>query len=254
MSESSKVDFIICGAQKGGTTALFRYLRSHPEIKLSFRKEVHFFDNELFFKDDLVDYQLYHDHFESFHEDKVRGEATPIYMYWEPSARRIWEYNSQAKLIFLLRNPIDRAYSHWNMERSKNKESLSFSDAIRCEKDRCKSKLPLQHRVFSYIDRGFYSEQIRRFCRFFPMENLLFVLSEDLKSDPSSVLSEICDFIGVSSGFYSQVEPRLEHSIQYLQPMSEGDRLFLENIFLSEVVFLESFLGRKLSHWLTQKS
>ncbi|MGB7755383.1 MAG: hypothetical protein WBL23_04905, partial [Salinisphaera sp.] len=97
----------------------------------------------------------------------VFGEATPIYMYWHDAPRRMWEYNPNMKLIVVLRNPIDRAFSHWNMEKSRNAESLSFWDAIQNEEPRCKEALPYQHRTYSYVDRGFYLEQLRRLWRYF---------------------------------------------------------------------------------------
>ena len=143
------VDFIVAGAQKGGTTALDFYLRQHPNICMATGKEVHFFDTEKFFQGHKVDYDEYHSRFEPNASHVLVGEATPIYMYWHYAPRRIWEYNSKMKLIILLRNPIERAYSHWNMERSRNWEHLPFWDAIQYESQRCREALPYQHRVYS---------------------------------------------------------------------------------------------------------
>jgi hypothetical protein len=161
------IDFIICGTQKGGTSALDAYLREHPEICMADHKEVHFFDNEDNFSRSKPDYSKYHSHFSPKTTHNIVGEATPIYMYWNDAPRRIWEYNPNVKLIVLLRNPIERAYSHWNMERQRNVENLSFWDAIQNEKERCRETLPLQHRLYSYVDRGFYLGQIRRLWAFF---------------------------------------------------------------------------------------
>lgn len=95
-------------------------------------KEVHFFDNEEYFQG-TPDYSKYHEFFTPEHSHQLLGEATPIYIYWYPSPERIYEYNPKAKLIFLLRTPIERAYSNWNMERLRNSEKLSFEVAIRNE-------------------------------------------------------------------------------------------------------------------------
>jgi hypothetical protein len=150
------VDFVICGTQKGGTSALDTYLRGHPEICMADRKEVHFFDNEEYFSNDKPDYSKYLSWFSPNKSHKILGEATPIYMYWNDSPKRIWEYNPNMKLIVILRNPIERAYSHWNMDRSRHADNLSFWETIQKEKKRCSDALPKQQRRYSYIERGFY--------------------------------------------------------------------------------------------------
>ncbi len=134
----TKVGFLICGTQKGGTTALDAYLREHPEVCMANAKEVHFFNDGPRFSGGDPDYSPYHAYFSPEPAHKVIGEATPIYMYWETAPRRIWEYNPNMKLIVLLRNPIARAFSHWNMETRRSSETLSFIDAIKNEDERCR--------------------------------------------------------------------------------------------------------------------
>src|SRR5438552_13477854 len=102
-------------------------------------------------------------------------------MYHEPAAERIWEYNSQIKLLILLRNPIERAFAHWNMQRFKGREPLDFLDAVKEEKNRMQEALPLQLRRFSYVDRGFYSEQLARLFKFFPREQIKIIKSEEFR-------------------------------------------------------------------------
>lgn len=119
------INFLVAGTQKGGTTALDCYLRLHQDILMATDKEVHFFDNEDEFQN-VVDYEKYHQHFGPFVEGKVIGESTPIYMYWYDAPRRIWEYNPKMKFVLVLRNPIERAFSHWNMERKKVKNIYHF--------------------------------------------------------------------------------------------------------------------------------
>ena len=147
-----KVDFLIVGAQKSGTSALDEYLRGHSEIQMAKRKEAHFFDVENNFVS-RVDYSKYHALFEDDCGRTRKGEATPIYMYWYEAPKRIWEYNPNMKLMAVLRNPIDRAFSHWNMERDKNTDNLPFSEAIRTEAMRCRKALPFQHRPPSCIKK-----------------------------------------------------------------------------------------------------
>ena|SRR5450755_1220153 len=122
-----KVAFLIAGTQKGGTTALASYLQEHPAICMSTVKEVHFFDTEEFFASGDVDYTRYHARFNPTARKRLLGEATPIYMYWEAAAHRIQRYNPTMKLILLLRNPVTRAYSHWNHEHARGRLNLRSS-------------------------------------------------------------------------------------------------------------------------------
>src|SRR5262245_47614243 len=107
-----RLDFIVPGVQKSGTTALHYFLNKHPQIALPDRQEMHFFDDEQIFSQQ-VDYELLHRHFRLIGGSTLAGEVTPSYLYWKPAMDRIWKYNPQIKLIILLRNPVDRAFAHW---------------------------------------------------------------------------------------------------------------------------------------------
>ena len=245
------VDFIICGAQKSGTTALDSYLREHPDICMAENKEVHFFDNESFFESSKPDYKKYHSSFRpNLSQHDLVGEATPIYMYWKDAAKRIWEYNPNMKLIVLLRNPIERAYSHWNMERSRNAENLSFIDAIRSERKRCREALPLQHRVYSYIDRGYYLEQLRRLWHYFSKNNVLILKSDYLRNRPEETLKEVCKFLDVNN--FESVDAKDVHSRQYLSKMSDKEKKYLKYVFEYEIKGIERELGWDCSDWLNE--
>jgi hypothetical protein len=244
-----RVDFVICGTQKGGTTALDAYLREHPEVCMADRKEVHFFDTEAFFASRSPDYSTYHAAFSPNVSHKLIGEATPIYMYWRDAPRRIWEYNRDMKLVVVLRNPIERAFSHWNMERAKGADDLSFWDAIHSEEKRCREALPYQHRVFSYVDRGFYLEQLRRLWSYFPREQVLILKNEVLKHHPCEALREVCDFLGVAH--FSNLDSKDVHSRPYESRMSSEERRFLQSLFEYEIRGLERELGWDCSDWLT---
>jgi hypothetical protein len=242
------VNLVICGTQKGGTSALDAYLREHPEICMANIKEVHYFDNEKHFASDSPDYSKYHAFFSPKKKHKVLGEATPIYMYWNESPARIANYNPKMKLILILRNPIERAYSHWNMESSRNADELSFLEAIKAEEQRCRDALPHQHRTFSYIDRGHYLDQLRKIWTFFPKEQVLVLKSEDLKHNPNGTLNKVADFLGITQ--FNNIETKNVHSKSYLSPMSKEERDLLESIFNPEIKELESELEWDCSDWL----
>src|SRR5438445_13846713 len=108
----------------------------------------------------------------------LAGEVTPSYLYWKPAMERIHNYNPQIKLIILLRNPVDRAFAHWNMQRFKGRESLDFLDALKEESRRIARPLTIDARRFAYVDRGFYSEQLERVFHFFPRAQIKIVKFE----------------------------------------------------------------------------
>src|SRR2546423_5620010 len=198
-----RLDFIVAGAQKSGTTALFHFLKKHPRIALSDRQEMHFFDDEEIFSQQPVDYELLHQH---FRKRPIRllpvrlglaGEVTPSYLYWKPAMERIWNYNPKIKLIILLRNPIDRAFAHWNMQRFKDREPLDFLDALEEEPRRIAQPLTIESRRFAYVDRGFYSRQLERVFKFFPQEQVKVVKFEDFRDRKQETLDGVFEFLGV---------------------------------------------------------
>lgn len=242
------VNFLICGTQKGGTTTLNCYLREHPEICVAEKKEVHFFDDEAYFRGKTPDYAEYHSFFSPQSRHRLVGESTPEYMYFHDAPRRIWEYNPDMKIIVVLRNPIERAYSHWNMEYSRKMETLPFWDAIRSEPERCRQVLPLQHRFHSYIDRGFYLEQLRRLWFYFSKQRVLALKSEYLRDHPADALGEICEFLGVAP--YERIVPKTLHARSYVSKMDERERDYLRYVFEHEIRGLERALGWDCSNWL----
>lgn len=244
-----KVDFLVCGTQKGGTTALDLYLRGHPEVCMANVKEVHFFDRDDYFKVEIPDYSYYHSYFSPGTSTKVIGESTPIYMYWRTAPMRIWKYNSAMKIIILLRDPISRAYSHWNMERSRGAEESSFWEAVRNETARSNIALPYQHRVFSYVDRGFYVSQIKALWSFFGESKVLILRSEILRQSPKLVLDEVSKFLSIKP--FECAENEVAHLGDYPGSITLQEREYLNNIFESEIKELEKILGWDCSNWLS---
>jgi hypothetical protein len=239
-----RVDFVIGGTQKGGTSALDSFLRQHPEICMpTTKKELHFFDRE---KDD-IDYKKYHANFKPRPAQRVIGEASPIYMYWETAPYRIWKYNPKMKWILVLRNPVERAFSAWNMETKRGNEKLSFAEAIETEPERCREALPLQHRVYSYLDRGFYAHQLRRLCNIFGKDNCLVLLNEELRNDHKKTLLRVFEFLGVDSSFVPPEASVFEQ--EYSDEIDNELRSRLIDIFCFDIKELERLLGRDLSSW-----
>jgi hypothetical protein len=245
-----QVEFLICGTQKGGTTALHGYLQRHPQLFLPNQKELHYFDNE---SHNWInpDYEVYHKQFKEAQDDKqLWGEATPIYIYWNESPARIWQYNPNIKLIVALRNPISRAFSHWNMEKQRGADNLNFLAAIETEPARCRSALPLQHRVYSYVDRGFYSQQLRRLWNYFPQKQVLVLRQEQLQQNPELTMEQIYKHLGIVSVPFTVAQQL--HALTYEDQMPAAAKDWLRQHFLWEIKQLEAMLGWDCQNWLEE--
>lgn len=206
--------FIIIGAPRCGTTSLYNYLIRHPCIAPAFQKEIHFFD--INFRKGIAWYRA---HFPSFvhryYVKKIRkqgrfvtGEASPYYIFHPHVPKRISEIMPQVKLIVLLRNPIDRAYSHYHRNVKRGRETLSFEDSIEEEKERLQGEMEkmlndenyysLNHRQYSYLSMGIYIDQLKVWLRFFSKEQILILKSENLYNDPPAVFKQVIDFLNLS--------------------------------------------------------
>jgi len=249
MADSKRIDFVIPGAQKSGTTALELYLSEHPEICVPRRhKELHFFDRDRNFQSQPVDYQPYHAFFDPRPGQRLLGEATPDYLYWPSAPERMASYNPALRLIIVLRNPVERAFSHWNMQRHVGRDPLSFFDALRAEAERART-MPTQRAMrFAYVGRGLYAQQIERLWRHFPREQTIALKSEELLAAPSTVLGRIAEFLGIAP--FRAIAPRTVHSYRYDTTMTTEERRHLSAVFEPDICRLERMLGWNCEDWL----
>jgi len=243
-----RVSFIVAGAQKGGTSALDAYLREHPELCLPRRKELHFFDTDANFALEPVDYAAYHANFDPRPPQRLLGEATPSYMYWPTAAERIARYNRAMHFIMVLRNPITRAFSHWNYSRQIERERLPFLDALRAEPERQRELDPFSAKSFTYVDRGFYARQLRRLWGHFPIEQTLIFKSEELLEAPNEVLGKIAAFLDIAP--FAPVTGKSVNAREYVTEMSEEERRYLVGVYEDEIHKLEQMLAWDCSAWL----
>ena len=197
-----KLDFMIVGAQKSGTTALSSFLSEHEGIVISNPKELHLFDTEGISESvDAIQarYELAFSHQDL--NEQLLCEATPIYMYLPRIISQLRGYNPRLKIIAILRNPVERAYSHYLMERERGNENLPFWLALLLEKWRLKNDSAPRskdsaHRRWSYMDRGFYSRQLEEIFKSFPQNQVLVISNESLKGNHDQTLNQVFDFLG----------------------------------------------------------
>jgi hypothetical protein len=183
--------FLIIGAPKAGTTSLASYLAAHPEVFIAEEKEVHFFDRQF-----ELGLDWYRSRFASAGTAHALGDASPTYMYRDHSLDRIAQTLPNARLVAVLRNPVDRAYSHYWWERVLT-ERRSFAEAVHQEMREGEAA----PRRRSYLRSGMYLGRLEEVVRRFPREQLIVVVLEDLKSDLDRVYAEVCRHIGVDDTY-----------------------------------------------------
>lgn len=250
-----RVSFLIVGAQKCGTTALATFLGHHSEICIAPGKETHFFDDGDF-DDSLgpegVAFQ-YRSRFTNHAGQKIVGEATPSYMYVPGVAERIHKYAADMKLIVLLRDPVERAISHYNMQIARGHETLPLSDALAAEARRLElangdRALDSSARRHSYRDRGYYHRQIKRMLEVFPMSQMLFIQTEALRSDHAGTLDKVYRFLGVEDTRFIP-EPETVFSSTRAVEVSASVRSDLRAQYRDDITALEGLLGWDLAGW-----
>jgi hypothetical protein len=193
-------DFLILGAQKAGTTALYEYLYRHPAISGPSWKEVSFFDRHWWRGE-----RWYRGHFPRGATAPV-GEASPSYLFHPQAPERVRSLVPDARLIAILRNPVDRAFSHYQHERALGREPLSFEDALAAEEQRTRGeveRMTADPRYFShawwnwtYRARGLYAEQLERWYDVFPRGQVLVLLNEELDAQPAETYARVLEFLG----------------------------------------------------------
>ena len=244
-----RVDFVIGGVQKGGTTALDRALRQHPGVSMATVKEPHRFDDERLHEGPAPDVTDYHALWNGNLGRRVCGEATPSYLWWPPAAPRIRAYNPAIKWVLLLRDPVSRAYSHWNMGKERRDRAPSFEAALDLEVRAQRNRPGLyRHRSGNSLERGLYAQHLERLYAIFPREQVLVLRSEWLRDEPAATLARVHAFLGVEPAGSMEV-PVDAHVGRYDRPMDPATRAKLKAFFAGEIGRLEALLGWDLSDW-----
>ena len=240
-------NFLILGAQKAGTTALYAYLRWHPQVTGPSFKEVSFFDRHY-----PRGERWYRAHFPARRRTAI-GEASPSYLLHPLAPERVAALLPDARLIALLRNPADRAFSHYQHEVALGREPLSFEDAIAAEDARLRGEVErmlgdpayFSHAWwnYTYVARGRYAEQLERWYAAFPRARLLVVFTEELAAETGATYRRVLEFLGL--------EPRELPSYPRIfereyEQMRLETRAQLERSFADPNRRLAALLGREL--------
>ncbi|MEP6974852.1 MAG: sulfotransferase domain-containing protein [Spartobacteria bacterium] len=253
-STIDRLDFIIAGTQKGGTSALHYHVDQHPNITMAHSEEAHMIDHPRrhFFDDERrfagkVNYEILHDGIELKPKSLAVGSCTPIYIYWKPAMERIRNYHPAIKLIVLLRNPIDRAFSQWNMNWDRQRETLGFREAIAAEIQEKETSPSLQSRRRSYVDRGYYFEQMERVFRFFPRAQVRVIKFEEFRKRTAETVNEVFRFLGLEP--LAKIRNREQNQIPYEKKITPEERQYLYRLYEDDINRLEDLLGWDCSDW-----
>jgi hypothetical protein len=231
--------FLIIGTQKGGTSSLYSALRQHPQILKAARKEVHFFDQYY-----GRGHDWYLQQFPACQPGQITGEASPFYMAHPLAAERIAKHCPDTRLIVLLRNPADRAISHYHQEFRRHHDLLGLQAALDIEEERTHADWAAlaagelltfsAAQRFSYRRRGHYAEQLAPFLEKFPRDHIAIYSSEQFFQQPLELLPHLYHFLGVDPAFrpadllprkpghYGQADQMIRNELlRYYEPLNE---------------------------------
>ncbi len=263
VSQRTLPDFLVIGTKRGGTTSMFNYLMLHPGVLGLFPQSRHRKSSDYFFKNQHENDAWYRSHFhtKAFRALKARqlgyapvaGEASPYYM-WDPRiAAKAYAVNPRLKAIALLRDPVERAWSHYQERTANGVEPLSFEDALSAEDDRVAGELERMsadttyystpHDWYTYRSRGIYLPQVQNWRSVFPDDQLLVLRSEDMYADVQGVCDRISDFLGIPP---SPLPTTRTFGAGRRSTMPEGARAQLQEFFAPHNAALEEYLGRPL--------
>jgi Sulfotransferase domain len=242
---------LIIGAQRSGSTSLFNYLAQHPDVLPPLGKEIHYFD--LHYARGLRWYRGRFPFAHRLRPPAITIDASPYYLAHPLAAERAHRLLPEVKLVALLRNPIERAFSHYQHEVRDGRESLSFAEALDREAERLAGEeerlqrdsgyYSFEHHRYSYTRRGHYLEQLERWTRWYPRSQLLVLQSEWLFRDPAAASAAVYEFLGLRP-----------HRLEKYKPFYQGayDRRIPADIRQRLVTYFEP-LNRELYLWLDRE-
>ena len=245
-----KVDFFIVGAPKAGTTSLYHYLNEHPKISMSSVKEPNYFSHEeletqkLYYKSNKINsLDSYHNLFPTRDANLIYGEASVSYLFYKNVAEKIKTYNKNAKIIILLRNPIERAFSHYLMDVRLGLISESFESVVDGFETTSKNKLYYQQ----YIELGKYYNQISNYKRLFNDKNILIIDYEDFKNKTSLSVTTVFDFLQIDTSFMPNLD--LNHNT-FRKPKFT----FIEKLYSNHSIrcIINKLISSKFKNYINQ--
>ncbi|HEX3276144.1 MAG TPA: sulfotransferase domain-containing protein [Gemmatimonadales bacterium] len=224
---------LVIGAQRSGTTSLFNYLAQHPDVRVPLGKEIHYFD--LHYDRGLAWYRGRFPYSRQLQRGALTLDASPYYLLHPLAPERAAQLLPQVKLIALLRNPVERAVSHYQHEVRGGREPLSLPDALEAEAERTAGEeerlarepgyYSFPHHRYTYQRRGIYLDQLQRWLRHYDRSRLLIMQSERLFRDPVGATAVVHDFLGLRPHRLEHYQPFLYGGYDRTLPPALRERL-----------------------------
>lgn len=248
-----KPDFLIGGAARTASTWLCHALDTHPQVYLPhpFVPEPKFFSRDSEYAKGIDWY--YTRWFGDAPQGKIRGEKSTSYLETPGTAARIHAHLPDVKIVFLLRNPVDRAFSNYYWSRHNGMETETFERAVELEKER-ELTLPAHlkdARPYSYISRGFYADQLREYFALFPKENILCLKTEDIGRAPNTVVEKLFRFLGLAATGRDYAELGMVNvaDSEAAAVMAPEVRARLDALYRESNAALAEMLGEEFAEW-----
>ncbi|WOR15371.1 hypothetical protein RYZ27_01665 [Hyphomonas sp. FCG-A18] len=246
----TQLDFAIIGVQKAGTTALGLYLTQNPSVFLPDGKETHFFRRPIAPDGPKPRDPSHLDrHFTDCQPGQLKGDATPVYLYWPFALDLLKQHNPDLKLIISLRHPVLRAYSAWSMEYRRKRETLPFAEAIRDGRTRVTQAPYGVHPIYSYVERGFYADQLERLLAQFSRDQV-FIMRNDQISASHPRLQELQMWLGCNPVKLTPVSENVQPGT--LSPIAslQEDFDYLQTLYTEDMQRTAELTGLDLQDWL----
>ena len=242
----SKPDFLILGVQKSGTTSLFKYLEMYGEnFKAPVKKEIQFFTENYY-----RGYKWYYSHFPLLKRGEITGEASPTYLFYKNTPKYLKSSNIEnPKFIVILRDPVDRAYSHYNFnftDRNNAIESYSFIDALKNEESRVdidSEVFTYENKHYSYKSRGLYYKQLQNWFQYFEQDRFLVLELSEFEKNTKEQLKNVFDFLGIQPNSNFETANFEKFNSSTYNKMPEETENYLVNYFREENKKLFKLLG-----------
>lgn len=254
MENTRNPNLFIVGAPKCGTTSMYDYLKHHQEIFMSERKELHFFGTDLYAPHFVRDAEKYLSYFKNAGDKKRIGEGSTWYLYSKLAANEIKNYYPNAKIIIMLRNPVDMMYSLHNQRLYNGNEDIAdFEAALEAEEDRKKGvrlpKNPYLIEGLYYREVAKFAQQVRRYIDAFGKENVRIIIFDDFKVNTAKVFKETLRFLDVTTDF--------DYQLRTSNPNKRARSQFMRNILnnppQTALQFVKKIIPQPIRHALREK-
>ncbi len=251
-------NFILIGAGKAGTSSLAHYLRQHPDIFVSTPKELNYFAftdanlaqynlaDQQWIQNSITTLDAYQQKFSQVKHETAIGEASGIYMFHPQAAARIQAMLPEVKLMAILRNPIDRAYSGYQMHLRRGTETRTFMTAV--QEDLTVNPRPYMKGC--YLQKGWYFQQLEVYFKLFKREQIQIFLYEELCQQPQQLLQRMYSFLNVDPDFKVNLEQKFNAAPNYTGALTLADKQQLLALSTPDIIKLQTLIQRDLSSWL----